>query len=268
MNKSYGISIKNANEEVFASGLFSCVEYCRCDFRVDRAYEDTLDDVPKLIELSNKYNVAIRSYHLPFNDEGKIPFLPSSLDSTDRTKTLEMTKNLITALEPTGIEYVVIHGSLRVLAHERQQRLNAFVEYLKELCDFCKGLNNIKVCVETLKPRCIGNGLKEHLYILENVNKDNLGICFDSNHLLEEDNLDFIRGAGEYIYTTHFSDFDGIDERHWYPGRGINDWKSIVDLLEKKGYNGPYVFEVGFPDGKPSLAEYRTLISEWEQIFN
>lgn len=266
MRKEYGLSIKGANEEIFSSGLFSCVEYCRADFRIPGSFELTQNDVPKLIEYSKKYNVAIRSYHIPFNDEPPVPFVPASLDAGEREATLENTKKLIGMMAPCGVEIVVIHGSLRVLPEERQARLDYFVDYVQKLCDFCKPLG-ISVAVETLKPRCIGNGLKEHLYIMEHVNRDNVGICFDSNHLLEEDNIKFIEGAGEYIITTHLSDFDGNDEKHWYPGRGINDWKGIVSALDKKGYTGPFVFEVSFPGGKQTPEECRILIDEWEKMF-
>lgn len=266
MKKNYGLSLKTPDEELFKCGLFNCFEYCRADFRIEGSFEKTENDVPKLLELSRKYNIQIRSYHLPFNDEGDFPFIPASLDDAEREFTFENTKKLIDMLSKCGIEIVVIHGSLRVLPEERQARLDIFVDYIKRLCDYCKPLG-IKVAVETLKPRCIGNGLKEHLYIMKKANRDNLGICFDSNHLLEEDNLEFIKGVGEYIITTHLSDFDGVDERHWYPGRGINKWREIVELLSQNGYNGPYVFEVSFPGGKATVEECRKLICEWEDMF-
>ena len=102
---------------------------------------------------------------------------------------------------------------------------------------------------------------------MEHAERKNLGICFDSNHLLEEDNYAFLENAGQYVVTTHFSDFDGIDERHWYPGRGINDWKRITGILADKGYDQPWVFEVSFPDKIATAEECRTLITEWEAMF-
>lgn len=267
MKGYYGVSINTANEDVFSCGLFKCVEYCKSILETPDAFELIEDEVEKLIELSKKYNVEVRSFHIPFGVNDLYPFEPASLDENARERTFEYTKRLIEIVSKAGIRYVVIHGSLRVLPEDRQARLDAFVGYVQKLCDFCKEYN-IKVAVETLKPRCIGNGLKEHLYIMEHANRDNIGICFDSNHLLEEDNIAFLEGAGQYVLTTHFSDFDGIDERHWYPGRGINDWKKITEILKEKGYNGPAMFEVSFPVKPAKTEDLKELISEWEQIFD
>lgn len=268
MRKEYGVFIKDADEAAFSCGLFRCVEYSKGILDTPDALEIVERDVEKLIAYSRKYNVEVRSFHIPFGSSEYYRFEPASLDPAVRAETLALTKRLLKLVIPAGIRYVVLHGSLRVLPEERQQKLEVFVEYVQELCDFCKEYG-ITVAVETLKPRCIGNGLKEHLYIQEHVKRSNLGICFDSNHLLEEDNLDFLKGAGQYVVTTHFSDYDGIDERHWYPGRGINDWKQIVQILEEKGYREPYVFETSFHEEvNPRGAEsYAQLIQEWEALF-
>ncbi len=265
MNKIYGISINKPDEVVFASGLFSCVEYAKSILNDENDFENLKSDAQKLCALSKKYDVKIRSFHLPFG-EGFYPFTPSSLDGEKRAKTMEYTKKAINILKVCGIEIVVIHGSLKVLEEEREERLCVFCEYLKELCDFCAPLG-ISVAVETLKPRCLGRNLKEHLFIRENVNRDNLGICFDSNHLLQEDNLYFLENIGEHIITTHLSDFDGLDERHWFPGRGVNNWRKIISILQEKGYNEPYVFEVHFPGGEKTGEQLKTLINGWEALF-
>jgi sugar phosphate isomerase/epimerase len=36
---------------------------------------------------------------------------------------------------------------------------------------------------------------------------------------------------------------DGVDERHWLPGKGIIDFKLIILGLQAKGYKGPWMFE-------------------------
>ena len=58
------------------------------------------------------------------------------------------------------------------------------------------------------------------------------------------------------VATTHLSDYDGVDERHWLPGQGVVPWKQVFLGLQKAGYRGPYLFELGAgPNGYHSAAE-------------
>lgn len=263
MKNRYGLSINEVSEDVFACGLFSSVEYSTT--RLDKnTYDVVLRDAQKLNDYSRKYNVKIASFHLPFSHNSYYKIDPASLDDKVRNQTFVYTKRLIDIYSTCNPEYVVIHGSTRVEDKSRAKHLDAFAQYLKMLCSYCAKYD-MNVAVETLKPRCIANGKDELLYIMNKANCSNVGICFDSNHLLNEDNLDFLRAAGEFVIATHFSDFDGIDECHWYPGRGINNWIEIIDILDKKGYKGYYTFEVSWPDDNPCIDEYNTLISEWEK---
>lgn len=264
--RNYGLAITKPNEEVFKCGHFKCVEYCKSSLSTPDAFEIMESEVLQLIALSKKYGVEIRSFHLPFGKSEYFSFEPASLDEKLSTETLVLTKRLMEILVPTGIKYVILHGSQRIPPEERKKRLDIFVGYVRKLCDFCSDYG-ITVAIETLKPSCIGNGLAEHLYILENACRENLGICFDSNHLFNEDNIEFLKKAGQYVVTTHLSDFDGADERHWFPGRGINDWHSIVNVLNEKGYEGPYLFEVNFPELPAKTEDLDTLVEEWEKIF-
>lgn len=46
----------------------------------------------------------------------------------------------------------------------------------------------------------------------------------DTNHLLKDLTEEFIKNLGLKVVTLHVSDYDRIDERHWIPGKGVNDW--------------------------------------------
>ncbi|MBE6931357.1 MAG: sugar phosphate isomerase/epimerase [Ruminococcaceae bacterium] len=267
MRKSYSLSISRPIEDVFSCGLFDCVEYCRSKINDEEGFEEFKNHAAQIGELSRQYGVAVRSFHLPFAPTHNERFEPAALREEIRDISFENTKRALAEVIPLGIRYVIIHGSARISPLTRSSRLDLFVEYVQRLCDYLKPYG-ITLAVETLKPSCIGNGLKEHLYIMEHANRDNLGICFDSNHLLNEDNYNFLENAGQYVVTTHFSDFDGIDERHWFPGRGINDWKRITEILERKGFDHPWNFEVSFPDRCVTAEACRTLISEWEALFD
>ena len=70
----------------------------------------------------------------------------------------------------------------------------------------------------------------------------------------------FILDLGSRIITTHFSDYDLKNERHWLPGEGIIDWIEIIEALESVGYEGPLLYEMQFL--APSTIERRPLTME------
>ena len=55
-----------------------------------------------------------------------------------------------------------------------------------------------------------------------------------------------IRAVGGRIITTHISDYDFKNERHWLPGEGKADWKGIISTLREVGYKGPWLYELEF----------------------
>lgn len=277
MKRELGLSISKPLEHVFASGLFDCIEYSvGANFNLEGAFSEWEENTIKVKELCKKYNVRMHSYHLPFNGErynGVYMHAPAALDKGIRQRTLEYTKRQIQFLLDTGVKYVILHGSLRVDPLDRSQMVENFVEYVQELCDFCKPYG-ITVAVETLLESCIGGGgdvpenrIAEHKYIMEHVCRDNVGICLDNNHFIKSSCIDFVKKLGQYVVTTHLSDYDGVDECHNMPGKGITDWKTLTDLLIQKGYKGPWLFEVRFEDRKfPTEQELHDLVDGWKKL--
>ena len=277
MERSLGLSISQPVENVFSSGLFDCIEYCiGANFNLADAYEVWEEKTKRIKELCKKYNVKMNSYHLPFNGErhrGVYMHAPASLDARIREKTLERTKRLIEGVADAHPKFVILHGSLRIPPEERRERLDYFIEYVRELCDFCKPYG-ITVAVETLLECCIGGGgdvpenrIAEHRYIMENVGRDNVGICLDNNHFIKSDPIEFVKELGQYVVTTHFSDYDGVEERHYMPGKGITDWRELTRLIEERGYKGPWLFEIRFEkSGFPTDEELRELVDGWHKV--
>lgn len=277
MKRGLGLSISKPYENVFASGLFECIEYSiGADFNREDAFELWEGKTAEIKELCSKYGVKLRSYHLPFNGErfnGVFMHAPAALDPSVRERTLEHTKRQILSLLDTGLELLIIHGSLRIEESNRQRHLDNFVDYLCTLCDYCKPLG-ITVAVETLLECCIGGGgdlaenrIAEFRYIIEKANRDNLGICLDNNHFIKSSCIDFVEALGQYVVTTHFSDYDGVEEKHRMPGDGITDWRRLVGLLTEKGYAGPFVFEVSFAEyGGPTDEALKKLTDGWREL--
>jgi sugar phosphate isomerase/epimerase len=90
---------------------------------------------------------------------------------------------------------------------------------------------------------------------------DKLRICFDTNHLLKEDAIAFLKRVGEKIVTLHVSDYDYVDECHWLPGEGTTDWGRLYDALCRVGYEGAWLYELGFA-APPSIERERALTCE------
>ena len=99
-----------------------------------------------------------------------------------------------------------------------------------------------QVCIEDLKIGRIGGSSDELLVLGEGLS--NVGFCVDVNHFMRERPEDAIRKLGNRVWSLHISDYDFVDERHWLPGEGSNDWTAILQALEDVGYKGPFLYEV------------------------
>ncbi len=189
---------------------------------------------------ADKYGITLWSCHLPF-----YPFEDfdvSTLDTATRKQIVQRHSELIKKAADVGVDKFVIHPSGEPIADgERAERLNCAMESLDILAEIAWKAGGV-VAVEDLPRTCLGRNIDE-LCKLTSAN-DKLRVCFDTNHLLYDNNLDFIRVLGERIITLHISDYDFVDEKHWLPGEGKNDWNLIYNGLKNAGYNGVWMYEL------------------------
>ena len=73
---------------------------------------------------------------------------------------------------------------------------------------------------------------------------DEVGLCFDTNHLLYQSHEDYLKAVAKgKIKTVHLSDYDFADERHLIPGKGLIDNKALWAGIKENGYDGIMMFE-------------------------
>ncbi|MDD4164362.1 MAG: sugar phosphate isomerase/epimerase [Eubacteriales bacterium] len=198
-------------------------------------------DYKSLAKFSRKHNVELWSYHLPFAPFEEIE--PSSLDIELRAKTIGYFTDLINKASDIGINKFIIHPSGEPNDEIiREEKIKCAKDSLNKLVEIAAQHNSI-ICVENLPRSCLGNSSSE-INALISVH-DKLRVCFDTNHLLGESNVEFIKNVGDKIVTLHVSDYDFINERHWLPGEGKINWNDILDALKKAKYNGVWMYEVG-----------------------
>ncbi|MBO5221501.1 MAG: sugar phosphate isomerase/epimerase [Clostridia bacterium] len=192
----------------------------------------------KVPQWEKNFGVKVWSIHLPFG-----PVYPD--DPDDKWESfLSVHKALIEGGGIAGIPYMVIHasGEHRELAspETREIRMQRSIAHLSALSDLCKA-NGSTLCVEVLPRTCLGNCSDEIQRIMDS-NSD-LRLCFDVNHLLKEDHVEFVKKVGKYAVTTHISDYDFIDEKHWFPLQGQINWRALQSALELVDYKGPFLYE-------------------------
>jgi len=212
------------------------------DIEISRSYQDETDgiDYKKLKRLSNDYGVNLWSFHLPFAHD--VTLCIESLDEKIRKFSIDFLSEHIRRATDIGIKKIVIHGSSEpIKPEERTEKMKRAKDSLNKLAEV--SLNSGAVlAVENLPRTCLGNvstELKDMISV-----HNNLKVCFDVNHLLKESHTGFINNLGDKIITTHISDYDFIDERHWLPGEGDIDWNNLYSLLKSVNYDGVFMYEV------------------------
>ena len=205
--------------------------------------------------LSKKHGVELWSLHLPFSPFSQIDISNPALSAA----TVEYYSELIKKGADIGIDKFIVHPSGEPIAPEdRAIRMGTAKNSLYSLAEIAKA-HGATIAVEDLPRTCLGNTAAEIAELIS-VHPD-LRVCFDTNHLLTENCADFIRTIGDKIITTHVSDYDFINERHWLPGEGKLDWQSILQALKDINYGGPWLYELGFTCPK-TLVRDRDLTCE------
>ena len=206
-------------------------------------------DIDRIKSLSDEYGVELRSFHLRFCNFENYDI--SNTDEAARRYVLDYHKKFIHDCSKVGIKIFVLHSSGEpILNTDRKNRIECAKESLCELAEYAEACNAV-IAVENLPRTCLGNNSRELLEIVSC--DDRLKICFDTNHLLSEEHIDFLNAVSSKLVTTHFSDYDFINERHWLPGEGDINWKVLMDMLDKVNYHGPVVYEL------PMAATLKTL---------
>jgi sugar phosphate isomerase/epimerase len=187
---------------------------------------------------ADKAGMDVWSIHLPFGwdwdiSEPDVDRRRSAIDGQIRL--LE----LAAILEP---KKAVIHGSFEPIGdNDRDARISACRDSLRIIGEKAASIG-VELAIECLPRTCLGNSIQEMEKLIQG--NDKIGVCCDTNHLFRESPGDFIRKTGSRVVTLHVSDFDGVDERHWMPGKGIVDWNDVIAALVEVGYEGPFTFEL------------------------
>lgn len=184
--------------------------------------------------------VELWSFHLPFDPFEIIDI--SSPDAAVRQHTVSYWTELMGRASDIGINKFIVHASGEPIAEaDRDSRMQYAKQSLDGLAETAHRYGAV-IAVEDLPRTCLGRNSNDIAELI-GVN-DKLRVCFDTNHLLGEDNVEFVKRLGDKIITTHVSDYDFLNERHWLPGEGRVDWNALFAALNACGYSGIWLYEI------------------------
>ena len=186
-----------------------------------------------LIALRDEGLVEISSIHIPF-----MPFTDWAYASPVEAVRRRAAKKVLDWLDGTrdcGCRLYTLHGSGEpVRDADRAATVAALRRTLDELVPFFVDIR-AAVNVEILPRGCIGRCPEEIEAAIDGYPAENVGVCFDVNHLCgcPERVPEYIARLAPRLKSLHLSDYDGIDECHWYPGLGVLDWPAIMAEVKK-----------------------------------
>ena len=225
-------------------------DYVRCGFRhfelqmpthgvpEDAAAADMLALAAPNRERLNTLGLRPWSLHLPFGRAWDI----AARDEEERRRVVEKLSAIIRGAQDWGARVLTLHPGLEpVLPEDRPVRALRSARSIQELRD-CAARLGMQIAVEDLPRSCLGNTGEELEALMDAA--PGVGCCFDVNHLLRESHADFLARLAPRVIQTHLSDYDGEDERHWLPGKGIVPFALVAEALQGAGYRGPYLFEL------------------------
>lgn len=204
------------------------------------------DNDPILKVMLEEPDVEFWSVHAPYGRSAD----PSSPDPDNRQNSIDAFSDAIYVAKNLGAKVIISHPGTQVEYNvTKQKRLEHSADTLRKVADLA-GECGLKIAVEPLPKNEAGSSLEEVLWIIEKINRPNVGINFDVNHLYPPEMIpSLIKKAGELILSMHISDQDG-QERHWLPFRGLLDWQAILKTLLEIGYTGPLIYETHIREAK------------------
>jgi len=199
---------------------------------------------------------AARSLLNRFRDEGALEVKTvharfggaydfSALDPDVYRQSVQSVAAAIELAVELGAGIVVVHsGADNVTPEQRAERIAQSRRGLAELVPVARKAGR-RVALELLPRTCLGRDVPELFTLLEGFEPDVLGVCLDTNHLMDRAATlpGVVRQLSDRLITLHLSDYDGVDEKHWLPGKGVLDWAAFMQVLKDIDYQGPFNYE-------------------------
>ena len=210
-----------------------------------------------------KAGVEPRTVHAAFGTTLDI----SSLDPAVRSAGMEAVGVALDLAVRMGARMVVVHPSSEPIGGDaRAARMEQAKHSIKTLAERVSKAG-CRMAIELLPRTCLGRTADGLLELLESVDAGTAGICLDTNHLMDRFGSlpEVVRVLGPRLSSLHCSDYDGVDEKHWPPLRGVIDWAAFLAALRAASFSGPFHYEATL-DGQTPMERLAFLETNFSQL--
>lgn len=103
----------------------------------------------------------------------------------------------------------------------------------------------VRIAVEVIPNELSRPGSLVH-FIEKEFGGRGVGICFDVGHAhIDGDAVEAVEIVSEHLIAAHVHDNRGRADDHLVPFDGTIDWPALVTVVQKVGYEGTLMFEIG-----------------------
>jgi sugar phosphate isomerase/epimerase len=193
--------------------------------------------------------LALHGIHAPITDRITPPDAWGDVISnavTDSAKRQAAVKEADAALNiarqiPANV--FVVHMGTPVTKGGENNRTAAF-RSVEDICRLAEPIG-IRVAVEVI-PNPLSDPASLVALLERDLDAPRTGICLDIGHaFLMGDVIDAIETVSEHLITTHVHDNKGRADDHLVPFDGRINWDAALMTLQKVGYDGTYLMELG-----------------------
>lgn len=124
-----------------------------------------------------------------------------------------------------------------------RSRMTSLRKSIRELAVFGQA-EGIRFAFENLPEyHPVGSNIQDLCEMLDEINSDAVGMCFDTGHAHMCGNVcDAMKAARRIIYI-HASDNNSRKDEHLMPGKGTIDWPALSAAMSGKNYDGVFMLE-------------------------
>jgi len=209
--------------------------------------ERHVDEMRRLLAVAG---VKARTVHANFGSGLDL----SSPDADVRAAGLEAFRAALDLAVRMSAPIIVVHASAEPISDAtRAARMADARRSIRTMAKMA-GDAGCRIAVELLPRSCLGNSAAELLALLEGVDPATAGACLDTNHLMDGFAAlpDAARTLGARLIALHLSDYDGVDEKHWPPLRGVINWPAFLEALSDVHFSGPLNYEATLDGQTPA----------------